>query len=886
MKRNIINYFLLAGLAFLLSLGKARGQQSYEAESAILSNGAHAATLSFCSGGKDVSGIGDSQNGCVSFDHISVPVPGLYRLSVYYITGDDRSFTLTVNNGVPLEAIFHTTAGGNAVSTQRLLVPLQKGQNRICFNNADEGAPGLDRIVISAQPVQSASLTGKMVDDAGQPMAGVTLSLGGNAHRQTVTDTSGNYRFTALPKGEYEITPRLKARRFSPYSRLLKLTADNERVPDFEVQMMVHPPKKQLVLQFGKWKILYDKACGTATFYKGPHQLLTNVYALVKMPKAITSMDYPTHRLQQHFVHDKFGHGKVYRIISSGNGLPKMIQTFWLYDNLNYLMTSVQLKSKDLLHSNYMAPLVTTSGAAILGKGDNRALFVPFDNDKWVRYDAYPFGKRVNSYEVSAWYNNQTRLGMIIGSVEHDTWKTGVQSVTSQNALRQLTVFGGVTGTKTRDVLPHGKIAGKTIRSPKIFVGYFSDWRNGMDAYAQANAIEKPAQPWTKGIPFGWNSWGKIQFKINYDKAIQVSDFFAQHLQPNHFENDSIVYIGLDAGWDHLSDKQLKAFVDHCHQNHQQAGIYFGPFAAWGNNRDKMVEGSRYKYKDIYLYAHHQLQRIDGGIAVDPTHPGTKERMKYYIDRFKKAGFRYVKIDFLVHGALEADHYYDPRVTTGMQAFNEGMRYLRQLAGNELYIDEAISPLMPGCYANSRRIGCDSWGAISHTEYTLNALTYGWWLDKIYDFNDADHVVLDGYSEAENRSRITSSAITGIFILGDDFSKAGSALGKKRVMKLVTNAAIDQMARIKDSFRPVDGNTGNHACELFQYDNDNYWYIVAFNYSDKTVSHALQLARLHIPHNRTLTGKELWSGKPLTVKTKLQFNLQPRDVKVFRLKKD
>ena len=42
------------------------------------------------------------------------------------------------------------------------------------------------------------------------------------------------------------------------------------------------------------------------------------------------------------------------------------------------------------------------------------------------------------------------------------------------------------------------------------------------------------------------------------------------------------------------------------------------------------------------------------------------------------------------------------------------------------------------------------------TEYTLNALSYGWWQDKVYQFNDPDHIVLRDATDGENRARVTS----------------------------------------------------------------------------------------------------------------------------------
>ena len=97
----------------------------------------------------------------------------------------------------------------------------------------------------------------------------------------------------------------------------------------------------------------------------------------------------------------------------------------------------------------------------------------------------------------------------------------------------------------------------------------------------------------------------------------------------------------------------------------------------------------------------------------------------------------------------------------------------------DMYINLSISPVFPAHYAQSRRIACDAWNKMKDTEYTLNALSYGWWQDKVYQFNDPDHIVLRDATDGENRARVTSGVITGIFIAGDDFSKGGSKRGER-----------------------------------------------------------------------------------------------------------
>jgi len=635
------------------------------------------------------------------------------------------------------------------------------------------------------------------------------------------------------------------------------------------------------VMQGGPWRIEYDLGTGTADILFNGKLVIARAYAEVRLPAAVTSRDFKIHKIKQYSIHDGFGRGRKFVVESSNGDDEEMIQTFWLYDDLNYILTDVEICSKKPVASNFMSPLTSQTPSNFLPAGDDRDLFVPFDNDMWIRYDAEPFGGQVTSYEVSALYDNVSRHALVVGSVEHDVWKTGIISTTSSNAIISLEVFGGITSTNiTHDVLPHGKISGEIIKSPRIFIGCFDDWRNGLETFADANAKIAPPRPWKKGVPFGWNSWGKLQFNLNYTNAIQVSDFFAKEL-PN-FKDNGVAYICLDAGWNSFSDEQLMEFVLHCHANHQEAGIYFTPFTAWTHDGNQKVNGTSWHYKDIFLYANGQLQIIDGGVALDPTHPGTQELIESDIHKFQRDGFKYIKADFMTHGALEADHYYDSKVTTGIEAYNEGMKFVTKVAGKDMYLNLSISPLFPAQYANSRRISCDTFGRIDQVEYMLNSLTYGWWLNRVYDFNDADHMVLNDFSEGENRARITSSAITGIFISGDDFSDAGNAVGKERAEKFLTNTEVCNVARIRKSFEPVEGNTDNHAGNLYCYKNGDNFYLAAFNFSNTNTDFAVDPERLGLQVGESVGSKELWSGTVQTNSGRFSVRVAPQDVGFYK----
>jgi len=876
-----------AGFVLLLPLSSQTvlSQTTYEAESAVLSNGAKAADCSFCSGGQQVRNIGGPDNGTVTFDRVRVPLGGLYPMTVYFNVGDDRAATITVNGNAQFDVIFHPTTGRNQDSHQTVLLPLNAGTNSIAFNNAHEFGPDLDDIVVSSSPVDSFRMFGSVKSSEGTPLAGVEIFLSGLfVQMKASTDAQGDYEFPFLPKGDYYVRPERPGTFFSPYEKYCPvpiIPADGEGSQDFATIDLAMQQQNVSVMELGKWRIEYDLAHGLADILFDGKVLIPRAFAEVHLPQVVTSTDYQTRKVKHEAICDGFGRGVKYIVESSGGRADKMVQTFWLYQKPDYFLTDVKVSGRPKVTSNFMAPLVTCTPSQFFPAGDNRALFVPFDNDKWVRYDAAPFGSEVTSYEVSALYNNASRRGLIVGSIEHDTWKTGIRSGTASNAVTSLEVFGGFTSSETRDVLPHGKISGATIKSPKIFVGCFSDWRDGLDAYAKANALVAPPRPWKGGVPFGWNSWGKLQFGLTFPKAIEVSDFFTQELP--HFENNGVAYIGLDAGWNKLSDKQLKQFVEHCKANRQEAGIYFTPFTAWGVKDDNPVPGTPYRYKDILLYAHGREQHITSGVALDPTHPGTQELIRAAINRFKKAGFKYVKADFLNYGALEADRFYDPRVTTGIQAYCEGMRFVSCSMGRSMYLNLSIAPLFPSQYANSRRIGCDAFGSIGDTEYTLNSLTYGWWLGGVYDFNDPDEMVLDGFSEGENRARVTSAAITGLFICGDDFSRDGEALGKERAKKFLTNPGIDTVAKIPKSFRPVGGDTGSRAANLFTCYYKDDFYLAAFNYSDTATNWNIDFSRIGLKTSGPIEAKELWSGAAIPATNSMTIQLAPADAALYKL---
>lgn len=654
------------------------------------------------------------------------------------------------------------------------------------------------------------------------------------------------------------------------------------------------------------WDITLNPNHSFTFNYKGK-TLLKNAYAraISSDNDELLSLDYPAITQRLEAISDAFGTGTKYIYTFSGRqGKPDMEQVFYLYNNHNYLLTELSLVvSSGRVSSHLLAPITTTTALSFLPtQGDNRVLTVPFDNDKFRTYNAMKWSLLsigATSSEVTALYNVSTREALCLGSIEHDTWKTGVEVRTSgSNTLKRLTLYGGYVSSATNDVATrHGSVSGTRVKSPKMFIGYFNDWRTALETYADANALVRPKKESDKKGIFGWQSWGGMEKKVNYEGAADVSDFFAQRLQ-NEFSKDNShkTYMVLDSYWDNLNESQLRSFASQCTAKGQTPGIYFTPFSFWGKESelDWSVPGTneQYKYKDIVLRVNNNPIKVGGAFSLDPTHPGTKQMLASKFAQFKSWGYRFIKLDFLNSGSVEADRYYNSAVTTGMQAYTEGMQYVESQL-NDFFINLSISPLFPN-FGHARRISCDAWGKISDSQYVLNSLSLGWWLDRLYPFNDPDHIVFAGNNDGANRIRYTTGVITGMILLGDNFSLQGSYKGleayRQQALRTATNKEVNNVAMLGSSFRPVEGSLANiflrgGTDNVFYLDTPEAFYVAVFNFNtSQELSLSLDKKRLGVDNITNIT--ELWTGQKLSLSGEtLSVTVPTGDARLYKIDK-
>ncbi len=684
----------------------------------------------------------------------------------------------------------------------------------------------------------------------------------------------------------------------------------------------------------GTWNLTFDSSAKTLSYNHNGNTLVKGAYLTITLPDGTTleSSSYPSVNLRSENVADGFGSGTKYTYVYSDlSGQNNIEHSIYIYSELPYILVEGTLvASSGTTSAIEICPIVTrTSTTLPLPSSNNRIYDMPFANDNWATFSTTPWSvsQPLTSCEATAMFNVDNRNGLVIGSVDHSTWKSAVVvTPNGSNRVRNLKVQAGYISKRTWDIVDdkasstqHGTVYGERVNSPKFMLGYFEDWRTGLETYGEANTVLCPKYVWTEDESlFGWQSWGGMEWGLNYNSAMSLLDFFENELIPVGFHNkNGRCVMVLDSGWDALDDNQLRRFANRCKELGFVAGIYDTPFSYWGSeddcNNNSYWSDAGVNLGEVVLKACGRYRQING-MSLDPTHPKIKDFIRQKYQKFQNLGFGFLKIDFMNNGSQEADSWYDPNITTGMMAYNYGMDYIKEYAG-DMMLDFSIAPVFPA-KAHVRRIGCDAWGDLPQSMYTLNCINGSWWLDRVYSFNDPDHMCLSKVTfsgkgsndEQEARIRYCCGLMTGMTLLGGTYAYEGDIINnyghvvgtdaeRERAVKFASNKGLTRLGQQGRSFRPVEGtftykntlySTDDISCDNeFILDTDDAFYYAVFNYGTDgsgILTKDADLSRLGITSSDFTNVTELWTGETSSPAA-LKVSVPVKDVRIYRFEK-
>lgn len=514
-----------------------------------------------------------------------------------------------------------------------------------------------------------------------------------------------------------------------------------------------------------------------------------------------------------------------------------------------------------------IALLPGQQGRLTITGGEPRILDEPFDNDDWVGVVERHWPDAAGtSYEFSSVYDNTTLSGLVLGSISHDFWKTGIAYRTAavKGQIDSFVLYGGAATPDvatlphayggqdgTHDHAPHGTMLGAAVVSPLVYLSGGVDVRKAFRGYGQANATLNGSLTWKGYAPVYWNSFG-VEGVLGYEKVMmppgvgKVSDYL--HSLDN-FSRRAHPVLSIDSYDQSIYTTELLASLGrYAKKNGQQMGFYFIPFAiwTWKNSMDQtMVAGTSYSLKDVILKDRDgkPIAYKDGdwgAFPLDPTHPATRQSIIAQLLKAKAIGATFLKIDFLSAGALESSIRWDPSVRTGMQAYDHGMKMLKHLIdsilGPDIFITQAISPMFPHQYAHTRFISTDvyshlrddekgfpGWGSTESSLATGSHL--GWVQGTLWPYTNLDVSIMQHFeknpdlSEQEIKVRLYAMMVMGS-ILGDG-SDFRQPLAAERGRKFLNNPELCAFFSRPQAFIPLKFADGD------SYDQQMAFYLKA-----------------------------------------------------------
>lgn len=558
-----------------------------------------------------------------------------------------------------------------------------------------------------------------------------------------------------------------------------------------------------------------------------------------------------------------------------------------LYATSPFLLLQVEATKKatgNPVVTRYISPLAILpahGGHAVIPGTAPRVLDAPFDNDNWVGAvtRSWPVAGSAAvsgiSYEFTALYNRQDLKGMVLGSVEHDCWKTGIRYSTGnrEGLLDTLVVFagaataddpalpplyGGLDGT--HDHAPHGWVSGPVVRSPQVYVCGGSGVREALSGYGRMNAAFNGRLYWKGEAPVYWNSFG-VEDVLGARNIMQPQGVrqVADSLQSLEHFNSHRPVLSIDSYDQSIyTTEVLASIAAYGADRNQRMGFYFIPFAVWTwrDSLNKLLPGTQTPLRAIVLrdtagkpifYKEGKF----GAYAIDPTHPVTRTMMVRALQKAKAVHASFIKIDFLTAGALETPRHYDSTVHTGMQAFSKGMRLLKHLAdsimGPDVFITEAISPLFPHQYAHTRFVSTDVYSHLrddepgfphyGSTEASLANGALMWWVQgTLWPYTNLDVCIMKNFqhnpdlSEQDIKVRLYAMMVMGS-ILGDG-SDLRNPLAAERARKFLNNKALCAYFSHPEAFTPLrlaDGDSMDQ--QLSFYRKGDKAMLAMFNFS-------------------------------------------------------
>jgi len=342
-------------------------------------------------------------------------------------------------------------------------------------------------------------------------------------------------------------------------------------------------------------------------------------------------------------------------------------------------------------------------------------------------------------------------------------------------------------------------------------------------------------------------------------------------------------------------------------------GLWAGAF--WVNENAKSVVD---RLRDALLLYQGKPAVVDGGMLgkmymPDPTHPKTQDFLREVFSTYRKWGVRWYMIDFVyavtgaTPGKVPNDGYYDRSLTRGPQAWREGLRAIREAAGDDTYLLMSTGPTFQSVgLMNAVRTGNDHgegrpldgpgkgfypatfvinrpnhW--TSHRRCT-DAFAAQYYAHRKVFLGDSANVMSVDQPIPLSDAQLTATIFGingGPIMLGDDIARMSD--DRLEMVKQVF-PRLTETARPLDLFESVEPDYPKLFHLKVSRDWETWDLIACLNYGATTLHREVDLGHLGLDATAAYVAWDYWDQRYLgTQRRVLSFDVPPFSVRLLRI---
>ena len=343
------------------------------------------------------------------------------------------------------------------------------------------------------------------------------------------------------------------------------------------------------------------------------------------------------------------------------------------------------------LHNGYDS--WTYTGVAKIVPTDEPMVFrdgaeLPFGNNY-----GYWMDKKAISWWTTAIRGPVLKPGLVAGALTGDLFKTYFSA--GYHRTQKVFTLSLISGT------PHDLKAldkGQTLSFDTFYFLTTKDPVRGLIKYAESVAEKRPALKWNGFSPEGWASWydffGHVSEKLMLENLAIMKDRYLNYGFEVCQLDDG--YMTKWGDWQSVNERfpsGLEFLANQIEAAGLVPGIWMAPLMADEDSEIAQLHPDWFLKNDngrfLYLLDFFMGKKI----TLDITHPEAAKWVSEQIQQMVEIGYRYLKIDFLFVGAVEADRY-DNSVTS-LQAYAIACRIIADAAGPDVYLLASGQPFLP-----------------------------------------------------------------------------------------------------------------------------------------------------------------------------------------------